>query len=108
MSLETRLTEDERLEWEAEKYSERTLSIRVLTSGRVVICQGALQMIGTFPPEWIEERPEDLYALLKGFCSRPLDPYVPPKARSLVKASLMSDEELSAALTELEDLKIDL
>lgn len=102
MSQETQLTEDERLDWETEKYGTRVVTCYRLSSGRVMVAIDGLK------PFEIAEEPFALWNAITAVKGRTVPAYVPPKARSLVRASLMSDEELSAALTELEDLKIDL
>lgn len=83
------LSEAERLEWESEKYSSRTLSVRVLSSGNVVICTNGLAVRKVWDATGFGEF--DLYETLKEFCSEPLEEYRPPKQRL---------EERTAQITE--------
>lgn len=103
------LTEEERLEWEAEKYSERTLCVRVLSSSRVVICQPGLEIVQVWDPFDPNDWPS-LYTALKKLSIVPLSEYLPPRQREQARtAPLFTDEEVAALFgTSASELKIDL
>lgn len=97
----TQLTEDERLEFEAHKYSLWIASVLVLTSGRAVVWQDSFDIVGVFD---IYDAVEALAFrdCLCSIASRDPEPYHPPRARiESPKTSLFSDQEFDAMLGEL-------
>lgn len=96
-NLSIELTEDERLEWEAEKYSSRTLSVRVLSSGRVIICTPGLEISEVWQLRIGEESGTpfwaDLYRTLEEHCTRPLSEYRPPSPSRTLQIELPDEDE---------------
>lgn len=79
------LSEAERQEWESMKYSSRVAAVYMLETGRVIVCQGGLTILG------VARSPAEFCELLHDVSMSPLEEYRPPRQRL---------EERTAQITE--------